>query len=84
MVSKKRNKWKGWIKEEDVPPEILEKIRKYYEVYRATADGGPGSANHFNGHRAAQEAVQLTPAEEEIRKRLDPFGSILGHTRLGD
>lgn len=83
MVSKKKTKWKGFIDEKDVDPDTLQKIRRYYEVYNATEDSGPGSDNHFNGHRAAEKEVPLTLAEQDIMRRLDPFGTIKGHFRKG-
>lgn len=80
MTTRKRNKWQGFIDERDVAPELLEKIHRYYEVYNANEakDAGCGSPSYGSAHRLAREAVPLTADEEDIRKRLDPFGSIKG------
>ncbi len=65
----RKTDWKGWLKPEDIEPELLERIRsynerfKYYHTYM-------GFHEHIEAHRLARIAVHLTAEEFEIKQRL--------------
>ena len=76
MVSKRRNKWKGWIDPKDVPPEMMERFRQKterYHYYRKNLNGKEkGTGNYMLAHAKAETDIGLTAQEIQILRRLHP------------
>jgi hypothetical protein len=65
----RKTKWKGWLKPEDVKPDLLKRILEYNERYKKHL-AKLGSNEHWEAHNRARVDVPLTAAEFDIKQRL--------------
>lgn len=65
----KRTKWKGWLKPDEVEPELHKRILTYNERYEYHVSK-KGISESFAAHQSAAKEVPLTAEELDIKKRL--------------
>jgi len=65
----KKHKWKGWLKPEDLDPELLARIRRYNERYQLYV-AKLGQSEHWEAHVRARKEVPLDAIEFDMKQRL--------------
>jgi hypothetical protein len=75
MPSRRKTKWAGWLKPEDVSPETLERLLLYRDKYRqyenSLSSSSMGCGNYMQAHEAAKKDLDFTDEEFELYRRLD-------------